>query len=302
MRSTKRTTLCTSCMFGYLINYGSIRRTKDTSLLFGFLCCTLCLHLLGSLSEVHFKSAPFQNVPIILADIAFDINQNWIWQRVSWHGNTYFTHHNAQNITLLKFREGSTDHITWFHLWTQSFRRITRKFDSTSFDILLWFITQRRWAVIPRDIIWMDSWWQRSSLNFIRECQDPTTHQPPIYPSIYLIAWLWMINLSDGVRRQHCARLGAITLLKLNQDKGKTNLLPSRTVGQNRGIALSTLPICHFVWPLCASASEHLLQIPLDSSKRCLTTFLGLTGNLSLGVQDYNLCKPLVNGKVLIHS
>lgn len=37
--------------------------------------------------------------------------------------------------------------------------------------------TTHRWAVIPKDvIIRMDSWWQRSTLDFIHECQDPTNH------------------------------------------------------------------------------------------------------------------------------
>lgn len=56
-----------------------------------------------------------------------------------------------------------------------------------------------------------------------------------------------MIYLSDSMRRQHCARLGVIILFKLNEDKGKTNLLPSRTIGRKRGIALSTFAICHFL-------------------------------------------------------
>lgn len=59
--------------------------------------------------------------------------------------------------------------------------------------------------------------------------------------------------------------------------------------------------LCSFMC-LCKSASESFLQISLNSSKWWQTSFVGLTGNLSLGVQDYNLCKPLVNGKVLIHS
>lgn len=34
-----------------------------------------------------------------------------------------------------------------------------------------------------------------------------------------------MIYLSDSVRRQLCARLGPIILFKLEEDKGKVNLL-----------------------------------------------------------------------------
>lgn len=45
-----------------------------------------------------------------------------------------------------------------------------------------------------------------------------------------------MIYLSDSVRRQHSPRLGAIILFKLNEDKGKTNLLPSCTTGWKRQI------------------------------------------------------------------
>lgn len=47
-----------------------------------------------------------------------------------------------------------------------------------------------------------------------------------------------MIYLSDSVWRQHCARLGAIILFKLNEDKGKVNLLLLCTIGQKRRIAL----------------------------------------------------------------
>lgn len=48
-----------------------------------------------------------------------------------------------------------------------------------------------------------------------------------------------MIYLSDSMRRQDHTRLGAIILFKLNEDKGKTKLLPLFTVGQKREIASS---------------------------------------------------------------
>lgn len=55
-----------------------------------------------------------------------------------------------------------------------------------------------------------------------------------------------MIYLSDSIRRQHCVRLGAIILFKLNVDKRKTNLLPLCTIDIIGGIALFTFAICHF--------------------------------------------------------
>lgn len=41
-----------------------------------------------------------------------------------------------------------------------------------------------------------------------------------------------MIYLSDSLRRQHCARLGAVILVKLNEDKEQASPLPSYIVGQ----------------------------------------------------------------------
>lgn len=43
-----------------------------------------------------------------------------------------------------------------------------------------------------------------------------------------------MIYLANSMRRQHCARLGIIILFKLNEDKGKTNLLSLCTIGQKK--------------------------------------------------------------------
>lgn len=83
-----------------------------------------------------------------------------------------------------------------------------------------------------------------------------------------------MIYLSDSMRRQHCARPGAIILFKLNKDKGKTNLLPLFTFGQKSRIALSTFTICHFQYAFCSSAPlpaslcYKFLQIPVSGVRQ----------------------------------
>lgn len=83
-----------------------------------------------------------------------------------------------------------------------------------------------------------------------------------------------MIYLANSMRRQHCARLGIIILFKLNEDKGKTNLLSLCTIGQKRGIALSTFAMCHILRAFCVSDSRpasvcyKFHQIPVSGVKR----------------------------------
>jgi len=127
---------------------------------------------------------------------------------------------------------------------------------------------------------------------------------PPLTTNISLNIFnhLVMNDLSGPTRcgASSCARSGLIILFELNEDKGKTNLLLSCTVGPEKmnwvvHILLSAIISVRFP-SVCVSAKQAFAKIPLDSSKLCQTSFPGLTGNLSLGVQDYNLCKPLVNG------